>query len=57
MPDPGLITLALIMGPRYQRYLVCHVLVWGKPREFCIELESKLESALAVLRTFGFIAT
>ncbi len=25
--------------------------------EFCIELESKLESALAVLRTFGFIAT
>lgn len=25
--------------------------------EFCVELESKLESALAVLRTFGFIAT
>jgi len=25
--------------------------------EFCIELESKLESALAVLRTFGLIAT
>ncbi len=25
--------------------------------EFCIELKSKLESALAVLRTFGFIAT
>ena len=25
--------------------------------EFCVELESKLESALAVLRTFGLIAT